>query len=224
MGWFILAQILSVLIAIVSLGRLSEREKDLEMLVLCQQLAILKRKQGRPVKPNRAEKMTLALFTAKLKDVTQRPASRLRDIIRIFQPETVLGWHRELVRRKWTYARQNKGGRPRIDQELRDLILRLARENPRWGYGKIEGELLKLGFQASRTTIRNLLKHHDVAPAPVLRFLIRDNDGTFTAAFDTVFRSQGLGVIPTPFQAPKVLGGIINDYYRAPSTSLRYLN
>ena len=372
MGWFVLAQIFSVLITIVSLGRLSEREKDLEILVLRQQLAILKRKQGQPVKPNRAEKMTLALLTAKLKEITQRPASRLRDIIRIFQPETVLGWHRELVRRKWTYVRQNKGGRPRIDQELRDLILRLARENPRWGYGKIEGELLKLGFQASRTTIRNLLKHHDVAPAPVrsgsigwrhlmthykeqllacdfftvetiwlqtlyvlffielgtrrvylagvtanpnqlwvtqqarqlvwqlddrdspLRFLIRDNDGKFTAAFDTVFRSEGLRVIPTPYQAPnanayaerwvrtareecldhililneahlrrvlrefvhdyynvarphqgigqqfpipqqqpqnsgsvlrrKVLGGIINDYYRAPSSSLRYLN
>jgi hypothetical protein len=79
MGWFILAQVFSILIAIVSLGRLSEREKDLEILVLRQQLAILKRKQGQPVKPNRAEKMTLALLTAKLKEVTQRPASRLRD-------------------------------------------------------------------------------------------------------------------------------------------------
>jgi hypothetical protein len=80
MAWFILAQIFSVLITLVSLGRLSEREKDLEILVLRQQLAILKRKQGQPAKPNRAEKMTLALLTAKLKEATQRPASRLRDI------------------------------------------------------------------------------------------------------------------------------------------------
>jgi hypothetical protein len=105
MGWFILAQIFSVLIAIVSLGRLSEREKDLEILVLRQQLAIMKRKQSQPIRANRVEKMSLALLTAKLKEATQRPASRLRDIIRLFQPETVLGWHRELVRRKWSYGR-----------------------------------------------------------------------------------------------------------------------
>ena len=130
MIWFILTQIVSVLIAIVSLGRLSEREKDLEILVLRQQLAIMKRKQSQPVRANRAEKMTLALLTAKLKEVTQQPTRRLRDVIRIFQPETVLGWHRELVRRKWTYARKNKGGRPRTKQELESLILRFARENP----------------------------------------------------------------------------------------------
>lgn len=119
------------------------------------------------VRANRAEKMTLALLTAKLKEVIQQPARRLRDVIRIFQPETVLGWHRELVRRKWTYARKNKGGRPRTDQELERLILRFARENPRWGYNKIEGELLKLGFEASPTTVRNVLKRHGIAPAPV---------------------------------------------------------
>jgi len=135
----------------VRIGRLSEQEKDLEILVLRQQLAILQRKQEKPVKPNRAEKMMLAVLTTKLKEVTQRPVGHLRGIIRIFQPETVLGWHRELVRRKWSYARKNKGGRPHIDHELEGMILRLARENPRWGYGKIEGELLKLGFDASRT-------------------------------------------------------------------------
>jgi hypothetical protein len=67
MGWFILTQTFSVLIAIVSLGRLSEREKDLEILVLRQQLAIMKRKQSQPVRATRAEKMTLALLTTKLK-------------------------------------------------------------------------------------------------------------------------------------------------------------
>jgi hypothetical protein len=155
------------LITIVRIGRLSEQEKDLEILVLRQQLAILQRKQEKPVKPNRAEKMMLAVLTTKLKEVTQRPVGHLRGIIRIFQPETVLGWHRELVRRKWSYARKNKGGRPHIDHELEGMILRLARENPRWGYGKIEGELLKLGFDASRTTIRNVLKRHKVELAPV---------------------------------------------------------
>jgi len=79
----------------------------------------------------------------------------------------VLRWHRELVRRKWTYAHKRRGGRPRLSPDIEDLIVRLAKENPRWGYGKLEGELLKLGFQVSRTTIRNVLNRHQIVPAPV---------------------------------------------------------
>jgi hypothetical protein len=71
MGWFILAQVLTILISIVRIGRLSEQEKDLEILILRQQLAILQRKQEQPVKPNRTEKMMLAILTAKLKAVTR---------------------------------------------------------------------------------------------------------------------------------------------------------
>ncbi len=112
MGWFILSQIFSVLVTIVSIGRLSAQDRDLEIVILRQQLAILQRKQDKPIKPIRVEKMTLAVLTTKLKAVTQRPTSRLRDMLRIFQPETVLGWQRQLVRRKWTYAHKNKGGRP----------------------------------------------------------------------------------------------------------------
>jgi putative transposase len=125
------------LVTIVRIGRLSEQEKDPEILILRQQLAILRRKQEKPVKPNRAEKMMLVVLTAKLKDVVHRPVGKLNSILRIFQLETVLGWHRELVRREWSYARKNRGGRLHIDQELEGLILGLAWENPRWGYGKI---------------------------------------------------------------------------------------
>ena len=100
------------------------------------------------------------------KQVSLRFAS-MRTVIRIFQPETVLCWHRELVRLKWMYKRKNKGGRPLIEQELESLILRLAKENPRWGYGKIEGELIKLGFTVSRTTIQKTLRRHNILPAPV---------------------------------------------------------
>jgi len=167
MGWFILAHIFTTLMAIVSISRLSEQEKDLEILMLRQQLAILQRKHHQPVKPNRTEKMTLAILAARLKQATQHPTNQLRDFIRIFQPETVLRWHRELVHRKWTYPCESKGGRPPIDKELEDLILRFARENHRWGYGKIEGELLKLGYQASRTTVRNVLDRHNIQPASV---------------------------------------------------------
>ncbi len=129
MGWFILAQLFSTLISMVRLGRMSDSEKDLEILILRHQLNILERKQKRKITPNRAEKLFLAILTARAKTVTKRPAGQLRDVIRIFQPETVLRWHRELVRRKWTFKRKAKGGRPRISQELEALIIRLAREN-----------------------------------------------------------------------------------------------
>ena len=130
MGWFILAQIFSVLIGIVSLGHMEESEKDLEILILRHQLDIMKRKEEKPIQASRAEKLTLvAVLTARLKELTKRPASKLGDIIRIFKPETVLGWHRELVRRKWSYERKNKGGRPRTDKEIEELIVRLAKEN-----------------------------------------------------------------------------------------------
>lgn len=162
MGRYILAQVFTILISIVKIGRMSEQAKDLEILVLRQQLTILQRKQKKPVKANRAEKMVLAILTTKLKTVTGWSAVQKRSVLRIVQPETVLGWHHDLVRRKWSYAHRNKGGRPKIAQELERLILRLARENPRWGYGKIEGEFLKLGYEASRTAIRNVLQCYSI--------------------------------------------------------------
>jgi transposase InsO family protein len=164
--WFILSYLFSTLISLVSIARLSEQEKDLEILLLRRQLAILERKLDKPGRPNRAEKLTLAVLTARLKQVTQKPASELRDVIRIVQPETVLKWHRELVRRKWLQRQTPKGGRPRISQEIEDLIVQMAKENRRWGYGKIEGELLKLGFTVSESAVRDVLKRHRIVPAP----------------------------------------------------------
>jgi putative transposase len=82
----------------------------------------------------------------------------------IFQPNTVLRWHRELVRRKWTFRRKGNPGRPGISSELEAVIVRLAKENPRWGYDKIQGELLKLGHQLGATSVRNILKRHRVTP------------------------------------------------------------
>ena len=110
MGWFVLSYLFSTLISLVSIGRLSLQEKDLEILLLRRQLSILERKLDRPVSPNRAERLTLAVLTARLRLVTHRPASRLRDVIRIVQPETALKWHRELVRRKWLQKQRRKGG------------------------------------------------------------------------------------------------------------------
>jgi len=167
MGWFILKHIFSTILSIINTTRLSNEEKDLEILILRQQLSILQRKHNSPIKPNRVEKITLAVLTARLKRITHRSSNQLRDIIRIFQPETILRWHRELVHRKWTYLHKNKGGRPSTSKELEELVLRLANENPRWGYGKIQGELLKLSFKVSQSTVRNILDRHGIQPVPV---------------------------------------------------------
>ena len=147
MGWFILAHFFSTMLAFIGLGRGSDADKDLEILILRHQLNIVARKQQKPIKPTRPEKMILAVLVHKLKRRTHQSTQQLQEIVRIFKPKTVLKWHRELVRRKWTYQRKHKGGRPRINSQLENLILRLAKENPRWGYGKLEGELLKLGFK-----------------------------------------------------------------------------
>jgi transposase InsO family protein len=79
----------------------------------------------------------------------------------------VIRWHNELVRRKWTYKQTNKGGRPGINKQLENLIVQLAEENSRWGYGKIAGELIKLGLSLSESTIRNVLNRNGIVPAPV---------------------------------------------------------
>jgi putative transposase len=82
-------------------------------------------------------------------------------------PETLLRWHRELVRWKWAlYARRPPRGRPGPSPERQELIVRLARENPRWGYRRIQGELLKLGCRCSHGTVRNVLRQHRLLPAP----------------------------------------------------------
>jgi hypothetical protein len=143
---------------------LSDQEKDLEILVLRHQLDILERKHKKPIRPTRVEKLTLAVLTHRLKRMTNRTTNQLLGIIRIFQPETVLRWHRELVRRKWTRTLKHKRGRPRISQEIEDLIVRLAQENVRWGYGKIEGELFRLDITVSQTSIRNILNKNGIVP------------------------------------------------------------
>jgi len=83
----------------------------------------------------------------------------------IVTPQTLLRWHRELVRRKWAQPPRSPG-RPPVNDRVRELVLRLARENPRWGYPRIAGELLKLGLRVSPSTVRRLLLAAGLRPAP----------------------------------------------------------
>src|SRR5215472_11036678 len=88
------------------------------------------------------------------------PVRRCRLVI----PDTLLRWHRRLVRWRWTYSR--RGGRPLVDPRVAVLTEQVARENPGWGYKRIQGELLGLGYPVGASTVRRILKRLQIPPAP----------------------------------------------------------
>ncbi len=92
----------------------------------------------------------------------------LQEIATIVTPDTILRWHRQLVAAKWDYAerRKKKPGRPPVTEEVTQLVLRMAQENPSWGYDRIQGALANLGHEISDTTVGNILKAHGIEPAP----------------------------------------------------------
>jgi putative transposase len=146
----------SAVLRLLARSRQTEFAKDVELLVLRHQLSVLTRQHERP-KLRPADRAFIAALAALL------PRRRCHGFV--VTPATLLRWHRELVRRKWTYP-QRRPGRPPTDRVLRELVLRLARENPRWGYQRIVGELLKLGFRLSLSTVRRLLASAGLEPAP----------------------------------------------------------
>ena len=162
MTFFLLAHALSLLLDLIWLRRRADHDKDVEILLLRQQLRMLQRKQRAPPRMSRWEKLTLVVLARKLTIMTNGARSQLSQVFLVFRPETLLKWHRELVRRKWTFKQSASRGRPAISPDLEALIRRLAKENPGWG----QGELLKLGYEIGRSTIRDVLKRHDVPPAP----------------------------------------------------------
>ena len=163
---FLLAHVFSLLLDLIWVRCRTDQDKDVEILLLRQQLHILQRKQPHPPRISRWEKLTLLVLAGKLTALTTRARARLGQVILLFKPDTLLKWHRELVRRKWTFQRAARRGRPPVSPELAALILRLATENPTWGYGKVEGELGKLGYDVGRSTIKAVLKRQHVPPAP----------------------------------------------------------
>ena len=105
------------------------------------------------------QRRRLAVKGAKLgRQILERVAS-------IVTPDTILRWHRQLIAAKWTFAREGVG-RPGVMQEIRSLVIRMARENASWGYCRIEGELKTLGHRVAPSTIRNILRANGIPPAP----------------------------------------------------------
>jgi putative transposase len=133
-----------------------ERSKEIEILVLRHELSILRRQVGRPQFAPRDRLLLAAL--SRMLPRRSWPAF-------LVTPETLLRWHRRLVAKHWTYP-HTRPGRPPVDRPVRELILRLARENTSWGYVRIVGELRKLGIDVSATLVRNVLRAAGVPPAP----------------------------------------------------------
>lgn len=261
--------ILRVFSWLVLLAR-SDAAKDIEILVLRHEVAVLRRNSPRPIMSwlDRAVLSALArLLPARL--------GRMR----LVSPRTLLRWHQQLVARRWTYPHR-RPGRPPTRPTIRALVLQMARENPRWGYRRIQGEMVGLGHLVAASTVWKILKNAGLDPAPrrsgptwrqflstqaeailaidfahvdtvllrrlyvlvaiehgrrrvhiagitahptgdwatqqarnllmhlgdradQLRFLLRDRDSKFTAAFDAVFAGADIRVIRTPIRAPR---------------------
>jgi putative transposase len=145
------------LVELLVLRSRSKREKEIEILLLRHQLRVLERQVGRP-QLTQADRALLAAFS----QVLPRHA-RKRSLF--VKPATLLRWHRELVARRWTYPHK-RPGRPATQAEVRELVVRLARENPDWGYRRIQGELAGLGVKLAASTVWMILKEAGIEPAP----------------------------------------------------------
>jgi transposase len=175
--------------------RLSRREeawKTAEILILRHQLAVLQRRQPRRPKLNWADRALLAALLGVI------PKGRRHGLRLLVTPDTILRWRREIVRRRWA-ARSMRGrtGRPATRRNIRARALRLARENPEWGYRRIHGELAGLGVRVSASTVWEILKNAGIDPAP-------RRSGP---AWSQFLRSQAEAILACDFFTAELLDG-----------------
>jgi len=267
--------IVSRLFECLRLSRRSESWKSAEILLLRHQLTALQRQVDARPKVNWADRAFIALLLNVI------PKHRCGGLRLIVTPQTVLRWHRDIVRRRWAdKSRHKHPGRPRTHPNITASVLRLAKENPGWGYRRIQGELAGLGIRVAPSTVWEILTKAGLPPAPrrcgptwaqflhnqaeaiiatdfftvdlldgtrayvlaviehasrririlgvtahpdnawvtqmarnlmmdleehvaSIKFLLRDRDTKFTAAFDTVFTSTGIRILRSPIRAPR---------------------
>jgi putative transposase len=134
----------------------SARSKDAEILVLCHQLAVLRR-QVAQAPLSWADRVMITALTRRL--------SRRRRIGQLVTPATILGWHRRLVARRWTTT-NGRPGRPPVPPGLRSLAVRLATENPTWDYRRVHGEMAGLGYRIGASTVWKILNTAGIGPSP----------------------------------------------------------
>ncbi|WP_167500859.1 integrase core domain-containing protein [Streptomyces malaysiensis] len=148
--------------AVLRLLPMSDQDKDAEILALRHQIAVLERQLGkRKVRFSTIDRAFLAALLHRL------PLPTLRRVRLLVRPDTVLRWHRDLVARHHAaLSRPKRPGRPRTVRSIRILVLRLARENPQWGYRRLHGELLVLGVKVAASTVWKILKDAGIDPAP----------------------------------------------------------
>jgi transposase len=150
--YLILGHVLRLLVLLVR----GDRAKEIEILALRHQVAVLRRQVHRPDLGD-GDRVLLAALSRLL----SRPSWGMFFVT----PATLLRWHRDLVARRWTYRRK-RPGRPSTRKDIRDAVLRLARENPAWGYQRISGELVGAGILVPPSTVRDILKRAGLDPAP----------------------------------------------------------
>ncbi len=182
---------LSSMFTLIRLWPMSEKDKDAEILVLRHQLAVLQRQAGKPTLtwPDRAVLAAL---------LHQLPRWKLRRLHLLVSPDTVLRWHRDLLRRHHAEeSRPKRPGRPRTIRSIRALVLRLVDENPGWGYRRVHGELAALGIKVAASTVWNILHQHGIDPAP------ERNRTTWTA----FLHSQAQAIVAIDFFETRTLTG-----------------
>ena len=145
-------------VRILQLLRLFRRDHEdlaIELVVLRHEVAVLRRQVARPA----LQPSDRALLTVLSRLLGRRRLGQL-----FVQPETLIRWHRDLVRRRWTYP--HRRGRPSVPAGTVEIVLRLATENPTWGYRRIHGELATMGIGLAPSTVWTILRRHDLEPSP----------------------------------------------------------
>ena len=189
------AYVLAVrIVAALRLWRCGDDHKTIEILLLRHQLAVLQRQlaaTGKQPRPDRADRAIIALLLGLV------PTARRAGLRLFVTPDTILRWHRDLLRRRWAKKSRPKNGRPATHRNIKTLVLRLARQNPAWGYRRIHGELAGLGIAVAASTVWEILKDAGVDPAP--------RRGSVTWA--SFLRSQAEGIIAADFFSVDLLDG-----------------